>query len=156
MTDPNKTSVPEPECVWCGQTMAGHRDSGPMAKMPCGGLKRGFIAEIGSKLFSETSVGDVPAPKFKCCSPRCPGYSFKASEMPHPAETCGLPPALQQDIRNIIAATVSDGVAIGARDERAAVVKYLRTMAESTTFTTRAQSALRLAAEEIEGGMHQP
>lgn len=32
----------EPVCIWCGETRKEHRDSGPTAKMPCGGLKRGF------------------------------------------------------------------------------------------------------------------
>lgn len=58
MTDPNRTSE---VCMWCDQTLAQHRDSGPMAKMPCGGLKRGFRAER-AKPITETSVGDVPAP----------------------------------------------------------------------------------------------
>lgn len=31
---------------------------------------------------------DATRPLYKCCSPRCPGYSFRASERPHPMATC--------------------------------------------------------------------
>lgn len=26
--------------------------------------------------------------RYRCCSPACPGYTWKASEDPHPAKTC--------------------------------------------------------------------
>lgn len=36
------------------------------------------------------SVGEaIVAPElYKCCSPHCPGYPFKASEIAHPPSTC--------------------------------------------------------------------
>lgn len=49
-----------PDCMWCGQTIHAHSESGPAAKTPCGMLKRGFVAE---KPADKRSVGDVPAPK---------------------------------------------------------------------------------------------
>lgn len=164
MTDPNRTSE---VCMWCDQTLAQHRDSGPMAKMPCGGLKRGFIAEIGSKLFSKTSVGDVPAPvESKCC--KCsvvimrsrPSDSWICDSCFEDLDNEGMPTGDAEEWCPNCGAHWPDRSVLveekATSEERAAVVKHLRRMAESTTFATRAQSALRLAAEEIEGGMHQP
>lgn len=124
MTDPNRTSE---VCMWCDQTLAQHRDSGPMAKMPCGGLKRGFIAEIGSKLFSETSVGDVPAPLM------IDTQFGKVEVVADPSMRTGdapkfvqMPTAIEQTVYATIAEACTKSEAVGAKHERAAVVKYLR------------------------------
>jgi len=31
--------------------------------------------------------GELPG-RYRCCSPNCPGYPYRASELPHPADTC--------------------------------------------------------------------
>lgn len=36
------------------------------------------------------SVDDIAS--YRCASPRCPGYPYKASELAHPANTCGHRP----------------------------------------------------------------
>lgn len=94
---------------------------------------------------NRTSVGDVPAPlvENECCKCKAKLMRSKRSD----AYVC-------DDCWEVIHHEGEEALAV--KLERAAVVKYLRRMAESTTFATRAQSALRLAAEEIEGGMHQP
>lgn len=35
---------------------------------------------------------DRPSVYYFCCSPRCPGYPYRASEIAHPVETCGALP----------------------------------------------------------------
>lgn len=147
LTDPNRTSE---VCMWCDQTLAQHRDSGPMAKMPCGGLKRGFIAEIGSKLFSETSVGDVPAPTKDDELQRAVDFlvEFAAKHRRRDADADELCP-------NCDAHWPHDMRAKSAvRFERAAVVKYLRDVAATRAPTSVFQVAYRCLADEIEQGDH--
>lgn len=49
-----------PDCVWCGMTIDAHRESGVVAKTPCGMLKHGFVAATPEK---QRSVGNVLAPR---------------------------------------------------------------------------------------------
>lgn len=168
MTDPNRTS--EARCVWCDQTKAEHRDSGPMAKMPCGGLKRGFIAEIGSKLFSKTSVGDVPAPvESKCC--KCsvvimrsrPSDSWICDSCFEDLDNEGMPTGDAEEWCPNCGAHWPDRSVLveekATSEERAAVVKHLRDEADelsatgSETLDVVAQS-LRARAGHIEKGEH--
>lgn len=111
-----------PDCVWCGMTIDAHREQGPAAKTPCGMLKRGF------KPITQTSVGDVPAPlvintqfgKVEVVA----DPNMRKGDAPVFVQT--KTPTLEQRIHAIISETVVDGVALGTKHERAAVVKYLR------------------------------
>lgn len=73
---------------------------------------------------NRTSVGDVPAPYIENDDVALHKRLCQADD----GANADLPaaPTLEQRLQKIIAETVIDGVAIGTKHERAAVVKYLR------------------------------
>lgn len=105
---------------------------------------------------NRTSVGDVPAPLVidtqfgrveVVADP-----NMREGDAPVFVQT--KTPTLEQRIHAIISETVVDGVAIGAKHERAAVVKYLRDVAATRAPTSVFQVAYRCLADEIEQGDH--
>ena len=46
-------------------------------------------AALAAKVLADEDVDGLPSPTFRCASPSCPGYPYRASERPHPGKTCG-------------------------------------------------------------------
>ena len=116
-------------------TIDAHREQGPAAKTPCGMLKRGF------KPITQTSVGDVPAPKFLDDKEFMSRVSARMTQAGYS----------ESDAMRIVHADMqNDAVKL----ERAAVVKYLRNVAEAAFTNMHPAMALRSASECIEQEDH--
>lgn len=103
---------------------------------------------------NRTSVGDVPAPlvietqfgKVEVVA----DPSMRTGDAPVFVQT--KTPTLEQRIHAIISETVVDGVALGTKHERAAVVKHLREGA--ALLIGQGSRALEMYADIIEKGEH--
>lgn len=46
------------------------------------------ITEVIPDMEARVRELDAEAARYKCCSPRCPGFPYKASEWAHPPDVC--------------------------------------------------------------------
>lgn len=127
--------------MWCGMTIDAHRESGLVAKTPCGMLKRGFVAAEPAK---QRSTGEVAAPDSRtvldcpCASPCTTSAACKA----------------RQEFNATLSGSLDLVEKLATSVERVAVVQYLRRMSKSEALPWAAECALARHADAIEKGEH--